>query len=558
MDPSEHPGWRSAPSAAGEPAFRRPLGALELGFYWDAVTDGVAVTVNVLDLEAAPAHEHEVFARDNVVRAWLRLKQRFPLLGAAVEELPGAECIEFVVRETALKTLRPGELNFVEFTDAKDVARFREQLHNGPTVLGSELLARVWVGAQRDAPGRWWVFIPVVHYITDGMGNATVVREFCEELASLGEGAEVGGVPLEARLRTIVPTEVLTPSSKLSVPRRRWRFAIAKVIQDIRGGKTVGGHTLPTLPEVSHTKPLSRAIFVQFTVAESQQIMRTCRAWGLTLGNAHPVLSQLAFARLLHRLHAQGTLSDADWETRLRQPMHYTGPMNYRPYLDSAWYKSGGAEEVCIAISFYTLTLPSLPRAPTSPPDATGAPPFHALLSPARFRARAQAARAQSKALAAHPLLHEFHALRLTLRNARTRTAALALREGRPASGLSPLPGVAPSAGRFAELPPCVFANGGASLGDRDALMPEAYPLPGAGAPPEPVRLRLHGAAHDLRCRMGELYLGALTWRGRLQFFAAFDARTYDEALVRAWTEEVRGATLAFLGAGAEVPGARL
>ena len=85
-------------------------------------------------------------------------------------------------------------------------------------------------------------------------------------------------------------------------------------------------------------------------------------------------------------------------------------------------------------------------------------------------------ARAQAKALAAHPLLHEFHALRLVLRNARTRAAALAAREGRAVAGLSPLPGVAPrDAGRFAELPPCVFANGGASLGD---VRPPSFPLP--------------------------------------------------------------------------------
>ena len=221
-----------------DPVFRRPLGHLELGFYWDVVHNGVAITSNHIELEADAGCENELFAIENVERAWLRMKQRFPLLGASIEELPGAEKVEFVLRESALYTLRPGELRYLNDLHSADaVAAFAEKLRNGPPVLDSEFLSRVWFGPQKDAPRRWHIFIPVVHYITDGIANATIVRELCQELSSLSKSAKIDAIPLAIRLQTVLPTEVHTPSAKLSLPHRRWRLAIAKVIRSLRQEK---------------------------------------------------------------------------------------------------------------------------------------------------------------------------------------------------------------------------------------------------------------------------------------------------------------------------------
>ena len=191
--------------------------------------------------------------------------------------------------------------------------------------------------------------------------------------------------------------------------------------------------------------------------------MQTCRTLGITVGNALPVLSQLAFSRVLHRLRHQGKLNDEEWEHRRCQPMHYAGPVNYRPYLDRAWYGGGGADEVCIAITFYTLVLPFMPVPVSLALDETGAPPLHTLLSPARFLARARMARVQSKKLLAHPLMHEFHALRLTMGHERARTAAMAWRAKQQGRDV-PAP-AAQEPGKFASFAPCVFSNGGSSLG---------------------------------------------------------------------------------------------
>ena len=229
-------GWRQVDSADG-PVFRRPLGLTELGFYWDTVCNGVAVTVNHIQLVAEEGHEH-VLSKENVEFAWLRMKQRFPLLGASVEESPGAERAEFVLEESSLRRIRPGEVAYLDdLHTASDAAAFTEKLHNGPTVLDNQFLARMWHGPVQDTPRRYHVYIPIAHHITDGMGNATLTRELCRELVSESKSAIVAGPPLAQRLELLLPLEALGPGSKFNLPRRRWRLAIASIIRELRQAK---------------------------------------------------------------------------------------------------------------------------------------------------------------------------------------------------------------------------------------------------------------------------------------------------------------------------------
>ena len=51
-----------------------------------------------------------------------------------------------------------------------------------------------------------------------------------------------------------------------------------------------------------------------------------------------------------------------------------------------------------------------------------------------------------------------------------------------------------------------------------------------------------------LRCRPSELYLGAVTSRGKLMFFLYWDSNIYSDDLVREWAEEVRAAAVHYLG----------
>lgn len=547
MDLLDVEGWRRVDDEGS--TFRRPLGLTEYGFYWDTVFNGVASTATHLELQAEKGFEDKLFSKENLEAAWLRLKQRHPLLGASTEQVPDKERVEFVLREDRLLSILPGEFNFLsDLNTAKDVEHFTEVVLNGPPLLDDTFLARVWAGPQLDIPGRFHIFIPVVHHITDGMGNATVVRELCQELASLSPSRRVQTLPLSTRLQTLLPVEALQPPTRLSLPRRRWRIVIAKVIAGLRQAKMTGGHTLPARAAPSlGVSVKSRIQDMRLSPQQTKAVVTGCRALGITLGNALPVLSQLGVSRVLHRRRRRGEIPDDEWEHRRQQPMHFAGPVNYRPYLDRAWHAAGGAHEVMLAIAFSALTLPFLPTAPaTADADATGAPPLRTLLSPARFLARVRMAQVHGQALLGHPLLHEFHLVRLPERNQRARLSAAAWQAAQRGEGAGT---TAHRPGEFSTIAPCVFTNGGASLGNRDHLLPREYPLPrGDMAPALSPRLRLLSAAHSLRCRPGELYLGASTSQGQMSIFTCIDANTWDPQLVLEWMEEVKDAALFYLG----------
>lgn len=244
MDPLKVEGWRSigGDSSTQATAWRRPLGITEYGFYWDTVLDGTATMIDHLEIEAEASFEHDLFSRTNIETAWLRLKQRFPLLGVSVEEVPCSDRVEFSLTEEQLRSIRPGEINRrFGLRSAEDVVHFSDELRSCESVLDPTCLAKVWVGQQLDLPRRYHVWIIISHCITDGMSDATVVREFCQELGSLSYGRIVQGPPLEIRLKRLIPAEAFAPSAMLSLPRRRWRLAVAKVIQLRRQAKIAVG-----------------------------------------------------------------------------------------------------------------------------------------------------------------------------------------------------------------------------------------------------------------------------------------------------------------------------
>lgn len=203
----------------------------------------------------------------------------------------------------------------------------------------------------------------------------------------------------------------------------------------------------------------------------SAKVLKTCRALGITFGNALPVLSQIAHARLLHRLHHQGKIAAEEWAYRRTQPMHFTGPINIRPYLDREWYQSGGAHEVVLAIGFWNTILPLMPV--SSVVEEDGTPPFTSLLSNEQFIHRARLAKEQQTQTLKHPLLHELHELRMPNRVRSTRGLTemwQAQVDGREYAGNE-----AHFGGSFRTMGACVFSNGGSSLGNVSCTVFRSY-----------------------------------------------------------------------------------
>ena len=218
------------------------------------------------------------------------------------------------------------------------------------------------------------------------------------------------------------------------------------------------------------TPPISRTLRLQISKELSRRVLKTCRQSGITFGNALRVLSQLAHARVLHRLYAQGLLSKADWADRITQPMHQSGPFNLRSYLDQEWLAAGGADRVCTAISFYRSTLPTLPvaRSLRYSSEVSETPPFDALLSGPRFFHRCRIVTEQASDFLSHSLLPEFVQIMRPARAKKSRLIALdwraqlvASKKGAQAGGLS-----VGTAIQGLPTDECVLSNACSTVGD--------------------------------------------------------------------------------------------
>lgn len=280
---------------------------------------------------------------------------------------------------------------------------------------------------------------------------------------------------------------------------------------------------------------------IRLSALVSRQIVGSCRSQGITFGNALPVLCQVAHARVLHRRRypANSTLpsiGEEEWDHRSVQPSHFGGPMNLRPYLDGQWLAEGGANEVCLAISFYFTHLPFLPMLPRHVPphmstnrsagnrdsrDTSSrgfestkvinetssleirlhvkeqdASSFFEFLSPQRFLHRAKIVKRQNANSLKHPILHEIHLARTVDRIQKAKVMGqawrrrLKSRSGRQECMYS----AEPEDATLFSPPAYIFCNGGASFGNvsllrvflaphrsqftkRDLNFPMQYPL---------------------------------------------------------------------------------
>ena len=279
---------------------------------------------------------------------------------------------------------------------------------------------------------------------------------------------------------------------------------------------------------------------------------------------ALPVITQLATARILQKQHGEGRISDAEWERRKREPMHFFLPVSLRPYLNQEWVEKGGLAEVFLSVNLFFCTLPFIPTVPEyGPKDGK------ALLSDGRFLLRCNHIKRQMSSYMQHPLFLEIVEAGLQQSVAKRRLIAY--------QGY----GQAPAPTREGELVPSVFGEDttymiGVSSGGNvrvavcsivckltyahlqyDLLQPSDYPSsssdgetrdhsPKAG---EHREARLHIASWEthLHVRPAYLYLGALTTQNRLSFLLSWDGNVYDQDLVHEWFKEVENVLMWYL-----------
>lgn len=183
--------------------FTRPLGTNELGFYYDACFNMTAEMVSGIIIRSLTPEGDALMEYENVSKAWVALKQFYPLLGAKTRGAIGTDAVHLAVSERLLRSF-----------------------YNTP--------ARLLIVRHSNEPHHWYLATSVAHFITDTASATNYVRVLCDLLTF----SRLPGIPdLEKRLAMIVPAEDLNPARQQTLSRQRWRFAIAGVIYSIRINK---------------------------------------------------------------------------------------------------------------------------------------------------------------------------------------------------------------------------------------------------------------------------------------------------------------------------------
>lgn len=549
--------------------YRRPMGLAELGFFWDGEFTGTADGIQHCIVDVLS--DVDIFCQENVERAWISLKQRFPLLGGR-SYLPNedpAKNAYILVSEAHLSQVHPGELVFLNITSAREADEMVDKMMNGPRILSRDMQACAHILKRIDTPNVYHLMLQSSHLVTDATANTTFLRNFLDLVSAVGKNTYVPS--LEARLAPAIPWEELRSERDYNHPRTRWRRAIGMVLAEVKASNMTGGHTLPctVMDSTAWTASRSTFIFEEFSPARSTRIFEICRKNSITLGNALTVLGQVALLRVLYRRYLTGEISEEEWGHRKRQPMHTGGPINLRPYMRRDWYENGGGGDIMLCVGFLPISLPLVPL-PDSNDVQLDAPSFDSLLPRRGFLHRCGLVKSALRKHLKHPLFAETAARTSELE--RSRLTALLWKKAVNGESITDEDRAAAAKvafGNSATDPP-VFSFGGSSIGSVDTMLPSDYPLPSAHSlsplnplplplnagrildPPHPLPedvmhptpvIHLRSMTINLRCRPGELYLGARTFKGSLTFFLFYDRNVFASNVVKEWMKEVRAAT---------------
>jgi len=220
--------WKVADDTPSRRIFTRPLNPIELGFFYIAKINGVT---DLVENYLVVTSDSSLFHPENVSRAWITVKQIFPLLGATAKELESqTPSALLVVSELDLGIARPGETTIGSAQSEEEVHSFADQLISGPRQLSDELLARLYIYSRSDKPGHFHALFHHSHLIIDGTSALALIRTFFDVLSLPPRTA----IPdLQTRLGLCVGMYNLDPNKHLSKAQIRWRQAAGQIIGQI-------------------------------------------------------------------------------------------------------------------------------------------------------------------------------------------------------------------------------------------------------------------------------------------------------------------------------------
>jgi len=221
--------WRVADDTPSRRIFTRPLNLFEFGFFYDTKLNGVA---DLVENYLVVTSDESLFHPENVSRAWVAVKQIFPLLGATTKELESqTPSALFVVSELELGIARPDKTTLGSAQSEEEVHLLVDQLISGPRQLSDELLARLYIYSRSDKPGHFHALFHHSHLIIDGTSALAMIRTFFDVLSLPPRTAKPD---LQTRLALCVGTHNLNPNKHLPKAQMRWRQAAGQIIRQNR------------------------------------------------------------------------------------------------------------------------------------------------------------------------------------------------------------------------------------------------------------------------------------------------------------------------------------
>lgn len=395
----------------------RLLGAGELAFYYDGEVNGIVDGLHHIHIEINPP---ELLNEEHFVSTWNRVKCRYPLLATTVEELGDGKA-QFVVDEQRLTSILPGEFIFRDLDDSQ-LPELVEDYNNGARKLSRNLLSSMEILVQHRsalAPACCSIMLAMAHCISDLTGGHSALKTFLEYLVNPSNEANES-FRCGERLGMVPASYSHYMHRGWTRAKQRWKMAIAWALLKFRNRNLVvsarpssdllpahydqGGHTLPTTNLGSNSQLAnSKNLYVDLDPCIGKAVLESCRRHGVTFGHTLYVLFQIAHSVVLHR--RRHMFSAEEWDHRLKQPMHFAGPVNPRPFLDQDWLKNGGHSEVFAAVAYANVTLPFIPRMKESEMG------YGDLMTKAVFWHRCNMVKRQWRNFLKHPLMLQIAAV---------------------------------------------------------------------------------------------------------------------------------------------------
>jgi len=227
-------GWAVELERKDNRVFSRPLGLTETNFLWDGRFNGTADCVQYLQLRLLNKHDESMFSDANIIRSWLSLKRRYPILSAQIRSHGGIE--KFFVEEKRVASLNHGEVTFRTVSSTAEARQVPVDIWNGPRQLSDELLSCIYILRSIDDPCTLHICISVAHCIADGVANDSIQWCFFDTLSSKHEAPVAS---LEERLSMVIPQEHRGTVWTLCPAKRRWLQAVGYAISLVRMNKRI-------------------------------------------------------------------------------------------------------------------------------------------------------------------------------------------------------------------------------------------------------------------------------------------------------------------------------